>query len=259
MLELAFSIQDLEYFLLIMTRVSTFMFVAPFFGMSNTPNRVKIALAFFVSLLLYYSLEPVYPIYQTVMGYAAIVIKEAVTGLLIGWAAQLCTNIASLAGRLVDMESGLSMMSEYDPTTRQNTTITGMIYQYTIMLMLLVTGMYQYILKALVETFTLIPINGAILNPDKLLYAVLIFLRDFMVIGFRISLPVFASVMLIDSILGILAKVAPQMNMFAVGIQIKILSAFSVLFLTVAMLPGASDFIFAEIKKVTTLFVEAMM
>jgi flagellar biosynthetic protein FliR len=186
-------------------------------------------------------------------------VKEAVTGILIGWGSQMCTNIAALAGRLIDMESGLSMVSEYDPSTRQQVTITGLLYNYVFMLMLIVSGMYEYIIRALADTFVLIPVNGMIFNTDKLLIAILIFIKDFFVIGFRITLPIFAVIMLMNTIFGVLAKIAPQMNMFAVGIQMKILTALSIMFLTVGLMPSAASYIFEEIKKVTTLFVEAML
>ena len=58
--------------------------------------------------------------------------------------------------------------------------------------------------------------------------------------------------------LGILAKVAPQMNMFAVGIQMKVLTGLSIMFLTVRMLPGAADFIFREMKELINVFVGGM-
>jgi flagellar biosynthetic protein FliR len=259
MLNVAFTIEDLEYFLLILTRVSTFIYVAPIFGTNAVPSRVKIVLSFFISFLLYYAVDPVYPVYSTILGYAVIVLKEAVTGILIGWGCQMCTNIASLAGRLIDMESGLSMVSEFDPATSQQVTITGLFYNYMFLLMLIVSGMYEYIIRALADTFVLIPINGMVFNSDKLLNAILIFIKDFFVIGFRISLPVFAVIMLMNTIFGILAKIAPQLNMFAVGIQMKILTALSIMFLTVGLMPSAASFIFEEIKKVTTLFVEAML
>ena len=86
----------------------------------------------------------------------------------------------------------------------------------------------------------------------------LIFLRDYLALGFRLCLPVFASMLLLNAILGILAKVSPQLNMFAVGIQLKILMGLGVLFLTVGMLPTASTAILSEMKKMITLFAEAI-
>lgn len=61
------------------------------------------------------------------------------------------------------------------------------------------------------------------------------FMVNYFVIGFRIVLPVFASILLLNCILGIMAKVAPQMNMFAVGMQLKVMVGLFVMFVTVSV------------------------
>ena len=71
-------------------------------------------------------------------------------------------------------------------------------------------------------------------------------------------LPVFACIMILNSNLGIMAKVAPQMNMFAVGIQLKIIVGFLVLFITITFLPSIADMIFTEMRKMMVLFIEGM-
>lgn len=138
----------------------------------------------------------------------------------------------------MDMEIGFSMVTLMDPATRQSASISGIFYQYIMMLMLILSGMHEYLIKALIETFTLIPVNGTIFNLDSLMASMIRFLSEYIVIGFRICLPVFAVMILLNSILGVLAKVSPQLNMFAVGIQIKVLTGLSVIFFTVGMMPG---------------------
>ncbi len=260
MIEYTFSMADLEYFLLILCRVSCLIYIAPFYGTNSTPARIKIGLSIFVTYLLFQVMPREEAIvYNTVSDYAIIVLKEAVTGLLMGFGCYICTTILSFAGRIIDMETGLSMASLMDPTTREDTSITGMLYQYAMLLMLIISGMYQYILKALVESFILIPVNGAVFRTDSLMRIMLKFLADYIFIGFRICLPVFAVMIILNAILGILAKVAPQMNMFAVGIQMKVLVGLCVLFLTTGMLPKMSELIFTEMKTMMVSFVEAMM
>lgn len=258
MINLSFSYADLEYFLLILVRVTCFIYIAPFFGMTNTPNQMKIGLGFFTAYIIYNSMDRTPVDYTGTLGFAIVVMKEAVTGFLIGFGAQLCTSIASFAGQIVDTETGLSMVNEFDVTTKQQASITGILYQYVFMLMLIATGMYEYLMKALVDSFTLIPINGAILTSDSLLNSFVSFMTDYVVIGFRICLPVFCTMLLVNSILGILAKIAPQMNMFVVGIQIKLLAGLGVLFLTSFMLPDAANFVFIEMKKMTVSFIQGM-
>lgn len=260
MLNLSFSFLDLEYFLLILVRVSCFVFIAPFFSMNNTPAQVRIALSIFTSLLLYATLTPADAVvYDTVAEYAVIVGKEAVTGLLIGFSANICVAIVNFAGSIVDMETGLSMVTLMDPTTKQNTSITGVFYQYVLTMMLIASGMYRYLLGALADSFLLIPINGAIFKGENLVSAMAAFMGDYITIGFRICLPVFCVILMLNAVLGVLAKVAPQLNMFAVGIQLKILVGLGVLFLSARMLSGAAGMIFEEIKRVTVALVEGMM
>ncbi len=260
MVDFTFPIEELEYFLLIMTRVTCFIYIAPFFSMQNTPNRVKIGLGFFISILLYYMTEPhVYPVFDTVLDMATVILKEAAAGLLIGLGANLCSSIVLFAGRVIDMEMGFAMANQMDPTTRENATLTGVYYQNMVMLLMIVTGMYQYFVSALAETFILIPVGQVNFNFDHILSTFVQFLGDYMVIGMKICLPVFCTIMLLNAILGILAKVAPQMNMFAVGIQLKVFTGLSVLFLTVALLPDAANMIFIQMKRMVVAFVEGMM
>ncbi|MBQ7780778.1 MAG: flagellar biosynthetic protein FliR [Lachnospiraceae bacterium] len=260
MISLSFSFLDLEYFLLILVRVSCFVFVAPFFSMNNTPKRVRIALSVFTAMLLYTTLTPAAGVvYDNVIEYAVIVAKEAITGLLIGFAAHICTAIVNFAGAIADMETGLSMLMLMDPTSKQQASVTGVYYQYVVMLMLILSGMYRYLLGALADSFLLIPVNGAVFKGDHLVSTMVQFLGDYITIGFRICLPVFCVMLLLNAVLGVLAKVAPQMNMFAVGIQLKVLVGFGILFLTTGMLSGVSSMIFNEIKQVTVSFVEGMM
>lgn len=261
MLNISFSLYDLEYFLLVLTRVSCFVFVAPFFSMTNTPRHVRVALSFFTAVLLYGTLTPteMQVSYNTVSGYAAIVVKEAVVGLLVGFSANLCSTIVNFAGAIVDMETGLSMAQVMDPTTKQQTSISGALYQYVFTLLLIATGMYRFLMGALADTFVLIPINGAIFNMDSLLSSMLQFMSSYIIIGFRIALPVFCTMLLLNAILGVLAKVSPQLNMFAVGIQIKVLVGLSILFFSAAMLDGAADFIFVQMKDLMKAFSGGMM
>lgn len=259
MVDLSFSYDELLTYLLIVVRVTCFVYLAPFFNMKNTPNRVKIGLGLCVSYLIYQILLPVEPlVYSNILEYSVLVLKEAMVGLIIGFGANICMAIVNFTGSIIDMETGMAMATLFDPQTNQDTSISGVLYQYAMSLMLIVSGMYQYLLKAIVETYTLIPINGAIFDKDHLLSSITTFMGNYLTIGFRICLPVFCAMLLLNAILGIMAKVSPQMNMFAVGIQLKMLVGLAILILAVTMLPSAADFIFTQMKVIVVDFVEGM-
>ena len=78
MIDYNFSYGDLELFLLIFVRVASFVYIAPFFSMSNTPSRVRVGLAFFISVLLHQTGPEQKVVYNTLTGYTIIVMKEAV-------------------------------------------------------------------------------------------------------------------------------------------------------------------------------------
>ena len=258
MVQYSFSLENFEIFILILVRVSCFVYIAPFYGMSNVPNQVKIGLSAMIALLVSGFADVSQVEYTGLIGYAVIVLKEGITGLLIGLAANVCNSIILFAGNIIDMDIGLSMVTEFDPTMNTQVTITGNLYNYFILLLLIATNMHHVILQAVVDSFTVIPINGQIFNWDSLAGSMTQYMTDMFVIGFRIFLPIFACMMILNCILGILAKVAPQMNMFAVGMQMKILVGFGVLFLTISLLPGIASFIFTEMKKMMVLFIEGM-
>lgn len=101
--------------------------------------------------------------------------------------------------------------------------------------------------------------NGVVFHADSLLQSMTEFMSDYILIGFRIVLPIFCVILLLNAILGVLAKVSPQMNMFAVGIQLKVLAGLTAMFLTTGMLPGAADFVYQEMKKMVVSFIGGMM
>ncbi len=260
MVSLSFSMSELEYFLLILMRIASFVFVAPFFSTKGVPNMVKVALSLFLSYIIYsYGPEHVYPDYETFIGYFVVVLKEVIVGLLIGLASQMCTSIVLLAGRIMDMEIGLSMASVFDPQTNEQVSITGNLLEYGVMLILFTTGFHRYLINALLETFTLVPINSLSFDLDMLLENLITFLTNYVVIGFRICLPVFASIMLLNIVLGILAKVAPQMNMFSVGVQLKLLCGLFVLIITLSMMPDICTFIDTQTRILIVSVVEGLM
>lgn len=258
MIEATISLEKLEYFLLILVRISSFIFVAPFFSQSNVPQRIKLGLSFFLTVILY-SVLPAQDIsYVGVIGYAALVVKESIAGLLIGFSAYICSMIVSFAGRIVDMEIGLAMAQQFDPTTKTQTSITGSLYSYLVMMIMLASDMHIYLINAIVESFSLIPIGGVKIG-DSLYHSFIGFVSDYFIIGFRIALPVFSAMLIMNCVLGIMAKIAPQMNMFSVGIQIKLITGFFIMFVTIKLIPSISGFVSETMQSIVTEVMKGLM
>ncbi|MDF2951096.1 MAG: flagellar biosynthetic protein FliR [Anaerocolumna sp.] len=251
------DVTDFEVFLLILVRITAFIYVAPFFSLRNVPQRVKVGFSLFFAIILFQSFPLSAVPYESVIGFSTLVIREAVAGLTLGFFTNISYYILSFSGHMMDMEIGFSMVHELDPITNIQTTITSNYYSYVIMLLMLVTNLHYYIIMALADTFKLIPLGGANINPN--LFKLLVqFMVDYFIIGFRIILPVFAATLIVNVILAILAKVAPQINMFVIGLQLKVLIGLITLLLIVGFLPAVADFIFDEMISMMRLAIEAL-
>lgn len=251
------TLENIEFYILVLVRISACIAVAPFFSLSNIPMKVKVGLSVFLTVLVVQvtKYEPLQ--YNGSIGFACLVMKEAISGLLLGYMTNICTHIISFAGSIIDMDIGFSMINELNPVTKIETTITGNLYGYLVMLMMIVTNMHQYILLAIFDSFRLIPVGKAVISPN--LYEIFTkFMGDYFVIGFRIVLPIFAATLMVNVILGILAKIAPQMNMFVIGMQLKIFVGLCILLLLVGTIPTITGFVFDEMKTMTNLILRAL-
>lgn len=246
---MTFTVEHLEFFLAIAMRIAGFVFLAPFFSNSSMPQRAKLLLSLSVALVAFFVVPREEPlVYNGVIGYAGIIVSEAIAGMILGLFANLAMLILSFAGQVADMEIGLSMVTQFDTTNNMQITITGNILTYAVMLMMVATNLHLYVLRAIIDSFVLIPVGQAKFSP--LFYeGYLSYIFDFMVLAFRIILPVFAALLVVNAILAVLAKAAPQLNMFVIGFQLKIFVGLAVLTIMMLFLPSISEMIFEQMMK----------
>ena len=239
------ALEQIVFFMCILVRITGFIYVAPFFSLRSVPQKVKVGLSIALALIMF-QIIPYEPLtYVGVIGFASIVIKEVIAGLVMGLFANICAHILTFAGSLIDMEMGFAMVQEFDPISSTQVTITSNLYQYAVMLMMLIMNLHHFILRALVDSYQVIPVGEVVIN-ISIYQAMLNFIIDYFIIGFRIVLPMFAAMLIVNTVLAILAKVAPQMNMFVIGLQLKVFVGLLVLLFMITMIPTVTDFIFTE-------------
>lgn len=249
---MTFTVENLEFYLLVLVRVSALVMTAPFFSYNSIPMRVRAAISVFLSLICI-SITPVIALqYVGVVGYSVLILKEMLLGITLGLMCNMCFHIVSLAGQLMDMEMGLSMASMFDPMTNVQISVTGNLYNYALMLMMVVTNMHYYIIRAIADSFSYFNVGKAVFPMLSFKNVVVDFIGNYFIIAVRIVLPVFCCMLLINVVLGVLAKAAPQMNMFVVGMQIKVMVGLIILVLVIQSFPMVADYIFGEMKEIIT-------
>jgi flagellar biosynthetic protein FliR len=218
------------------------------------PFRVKTGLSIFLAAVLFYTVPYTTPEYDTVITFAILIVKEALVGAIMGLFANIAYYILAFSGQVIDMEIGFSMVNEIDPTTNIQTTITANLYGYLVILIMIITNLHHFFIRAVIESFQVIELGKANFSPN--LYKLMVqFIVDYFIIGFRIVLPVFAAILIVNTILAIFSKIAPQMNMFVLGMQLKIFVGLIVLVMIMQMAYSVADKIFNEMKE---LLVQAM-
>lgn len=249
---MTFTIQNMEYYLMVLVRISAFVMTAPFFSYNAIPIRIKVAISVFLTLVVAQVIPIVELPYTSVVGYATLALKEMVVGLVLGFMCSLCFYIVNFAGQLMDIEMGLSMATMFDPMSNMQITITGNIYNYFLMLTMVITNMHYYIIRAITDSFKYFNVGQEVFRSDGLKTLMVDFLGNYFMIALRIVLPVFCCMLMLNVVLGVLTRAAPQMNMFVIGIQLKLLAGMVVLVLLVQTFPTVFDFIFAAMKDVIT-------
>ena len=259
MIEETFSIYHWEYYLIVLVRVMGAMAFAPIFGNINVSRRARL----FIGIAITYAMVAVHPYepieYTTFLEYSIILIKELIVGLTMGFTANITLSIINMAGQFMDREMGFSMVSSFDANFGTETTITAQFYEMLVMVIMLTTNMHYFIISALADSFVLIPVGNVVVDNGKLYDVMLEYITSYFVIALRISIPMVIATILVSVILGVLAKTAPQMNMFVVGFQLKIFTGFAVMFVTLQFLPTVTNYVYEQMQLVIEQIMNVFM
>ncbi len=230
--------------LLILTRVSAMFVLTPILGRGSIPAMVKIGFSLLMAFMLisFYPPPEVYP-YQTVLALSMAVLLELVVGFVIGFMTLLFFSLVYTAGQVIDMQIGFTMAQMFDQTTNSQMPITGNLLNIVMIQCFLAAGGLGILFGTVVRTFEVIPIGGAVL-PQLIAPTVVGFFAKSFVLSLNVAMPVLASALLAEVGLGLIVRTAPQMNVFVVGIPIKVILGLVMLAITIPMFVSATGPIF---------------
>jgi flagellar biosynthetic protein FliR len=216
------SIGSIELFFLILARVSAIFIITPVFGSRNLPTLLKAALAFVLSVLLLNTVDVLPVMHQGFGGFAVLVAVEMAVGFLIGFVAHAVFSALYIAGQVIDMETGLGIVNVLDHQSNMQVPITGNLLNIVALLVFLTLDGHHMLISAVHHSFELVPPGGDLIWQETALELTSVVGRT-LIIAFKISAPVVAAIFMADIGLGILSRAMPQMNVFVIGIPIKIL------------------------------------
>jgi len=200
-------------------RVSGLMLFAPFFSHASIAPQIKAVLVVAITALLY----PVYAPHIAMISvehWPMAVAGELVVGLALGLATNLVFEAAQLAGQILSVQMGYSLVNILDPQTQVDTTVVSVFHQSMAMLIFLRLDVHHWILRGIGKSFEYLPPGMATLNAS-LTHQLLHGGAGVLEAGIQIAAPVLAATLVADVVLGLLGKSSPQLPLIMLGPGLK--------------------------------------
>lgn len=235
-----------QIFLLILVRMTGLFLITPVFSRNNMPNEFKIGFSFFCSVILINVIN----VEATTFLPAELIlfsIKELFVGMIMGFISYLFFSTLYLAGQIIDMQIGFGMVNVLDPQSNMQVPIIGSFYYIISTLMFLIFDGHHVLLEALIKSYDYIPI-GQFRFTDSIVNQLIRILNHTFIYSFKICGPILAAIFLADILLGVLAKTMPQMNVFIVGMPLKIFVGIAILIITMPLFAAVLQNIFSDMN-----------
>jgi len=211
-----------EGLLLVIGRTSGLFIISPVFSGRQIPIQIKIILVIFLSGMIAFINPIMTEVLITNSGMFLIALgMEVLIGYTLGFVAYVIFAGIQLAGQLMDMQMGFGIVNVIDPQSGTQVPLIGNFqYLLAIMIFLGVNG-HHLLLRALNDSYQLVPVLGTSYDGQILEFMMEMGLYMF-VIGLKLAAPVVAALFMADLALGFVARTVPQMNVFVVGLPLKI-------------------------------------
>lgn len=252
-------VNDLPVLMVIFSRVGGMLLFAPVFGNAIVPLQVRVAIALMFTFILYPSVDKTpFTLPSNIILYTFVVLKEIAIGAVVGFAASIIFGAFTAAGYLISNQMGLDTASIVDPTseTGEEEQTISILYNMIAVLIFLTINGHHWFIKSTVQSFDMIPL-GSFKYTTMTLTKILTMFKSFLVMGIKISAPSLVVLLLTVVVLGLMTKVAQEINVFIIAFPVKILIGFVMLIITLPFVINAmkSHLILFEKDIVSLLFV----
>ncbi|MGB9673554.1 MAG: flagellar biosynthetic protein FliR [Anaerolineales bacterium] len=226
------NIAQFQLFFLTFTRIMATIIHVPVLGGRSIPNPVKIGLGLILAIFL----TPIQTIHTQlssldIVAFSISIGREIVIGTIAGYAAVLAFGALQISGSLMGLGSGFMAGQILNPAIEENGTSLDQLFVTTSFLIFFVLNGHHIFLLGLAKTFEVLPINSDI--PSLAQEPIFHLTSSMITTGVQMALPILGALLLSDLAMGLLARVAPQIQVFFLGIPLKI--AFGLFALAIAI------------------------
>lgn len=202
-------------------RALALMTSLPVFSQRSVPMRVKVALAFFIAIASQASLPamPVIPL-DTPLAWI-VVLQQVLIGVSLGFAVRVVFAAVEFAGEVIGLQMGLNFAGFFDPVTATQGTASSRFFGTMVAFLFIIINGHLAIIAALIKSFSAFPVGP---EPFAFLRTVQpqVWGAEVFAIGLWIALPLVGMLLFVNLVLGVISRVAPQINIFAIGFPITL-------------------------------------
>ena len=244
---------NIDVFLLILIRMSTFVFISPIFGRKGVPSTTKIGFSFFLSYIVFFNYDVMVDLSNTSSAeYILIIFKEAMIGFAIGFISLMFFSIFYTAGQIADFQMGFNLGGMYDQQMQTKVPIIGNLFYVLAFLTFLNFNGMERLANLVINLYRDVPILGS--PVEDTIYGIILngFYTSYL-FAIKIVIPLMLLMLITQFLLGVIIKFVPQMNVFIIGIPIKIVMSLLLLIGIVTPMYNLFREIFGDMVSISNL------
>ena len=216
-------------------RVLGLFTAAPILSMRSIPRRVRVGLAILVVVAAQPSLPEMPAVSINSAEALMVALQQVLIGLTVGFAARVIFAAIEFAGEIIGLQMGLNFASFFDPMSGGQATSVSRFYGTCAAWLFVVMNGHLMITAAVLQSFQTFPVSAEPLGFLRVLQPQ-VWGAEVFRLGLWVSLPIVAMLTLVNMVMGLIARVAPQMNIFSVGFPVSIGVGITGLWLTLPMM-----------------------
>lgn len=247
-------------FLYIFMRMAGFILFSPFFGRNGVPTFFQSGIILFLSITAYSASGQAVAVPETLVELAVRLFLELGVGFFMNMIIRFLLYIPEQAGEIIDTQMGMSMARSYDPGAQSSMTSTANLLNLMTQMLFFLSNGHVTLIRLILTSGDVVPFGGAVFG-DMAANHMVAFFSNCVLLSFKLSLPILGAELLGQMGMGILMKAIPQINVFAINIELKVIVG--MLMLSVLLSPMSNFLLEAEslmlgsIRDVLTLFADS--
>lgn len=224
-------------FLLVMLRMTGMLLFNPVFGRRSIPTLLNLGFALVLAVVLNGSVSfpnmPDINLYE----FFYLALKELAVGMIAGLIVQMFLSMFVVAGEITDMQVGIGMAKMFDPATNASVSVSAQVFNVMFTVLFFLTGNHLTLIYMTSKTFDIIPLGALEFSRDIFL-ELPVFFSTILLYAIKLSLPVVVIEVIVTFAVGIIMRIVPQINVFVISIQLKLLVGILVMFTLVPAFCG---------------------